>query len=66
MLAATLRTFEADGFVHRVAYPEIPPRVEYTLTELGVEVAARVRDLAELLESAAPRIAAAREAYSKA
>lgn len=38
MLAATLRTFEADGFVHRVAYPEIPPRVEYSLTERGREL----------------------------
>ena len=38
MLAATLRTFEADGFVHRVAYPEIPPRVEYSLTDRGREL----------------------------
>ena len=36
MLAATLRTFEADGFVHRVPYPEIPPRVEYQITGLGL------------------------------
>jgi len=38
MLAATLRIFEADGFVHRVAYPEIPPRVEYSLTDRGHEL----------------------------
>ena len=38
MLAATLRTFEADGLVHREAHPEIPPRVEYSLTPLGREL----------------------------
>ena len=38
MLAVTLRTFETDGFVHREAFPEIPPRVEYSLTPLGREL----------------------------
>jgi DNA-binding HxlR family transcriptional regulator len=39
MLAQTLRTLERDGFVHRDAKPVIPPRVDYSLTELGHEVA---------------------------
>jgi DNA-binding HxlR family transcriptional regulator len=42
MLAATLRTFEGDGLVHREAHPEVPPRVEYSLTPLG-------RDLGEAM-----------------
>ena len=38
MLAQTLRTLEADGIVHREAQPVIPPRVDYSLTERGVEL----------------------------
>jgi DNA-binding HxlR family transcriptional regulator len=39
MLAQTLKTLERDGFVHRDAKPVIPPRVDYSLTESGHELA---------------------------
>ncbi|MBP1615379.1 MAG: putative transcriptional regulator [Bacteroidetes bacterium] len=35
MLSSALKSLEADKLVSRKVYPEIPPRVEYTLTSLG-------------------------------
>ena len=34
-LSSTLKELEADGLVHREEYPQIPPNVEYSLTERG-------------------------------
>ena len=35
MLTVTLRSLEKEGFISRKIYAEVPPRFEYTLTELG-------------------------------
>lgn len=37
-LSATLRKMERNGMIERIIYPVIPPRVEYQLTALGIEI----------------------------
>lgn len=60
MLAQTLQWLEGDGLVDRVAYPVVPPHVEYSLSPLGVEAASRVRALADWIETSLPRISGTR------
>jgi len=60
MLASTLRTLEADGIVQRTAYPEVPPRVEYRLTPLGVDLMERMMPLMEWIARHADDIVAER------
>lgn len=38
-LSSTLKQLEADGLVHREEYPQVPPKVEYSLTERGRSIA---------------------------
>ncbi len=46
MLAQSLRELEGAGIVHREQYNEVPPRVEYTLTEKGRSVLPALSQLA--------------------
>jgi DNA-binding HxlR family transcriptional regulator len=60
MLASTLRTFEKDGIVLREAQATIPPRVDYTLTERGQQIASRLLPLMDWIADNADDIVAGR------
>ncbi len=63
MLAQTLRTLERDGYVTREVYPTVPPKVEYTLTELGGSLLGRVKPLIAWADANHARVRRARKAY---
>ncbi len=56
MLAQTLRLLEADGFVLRTVHATKPPKVEYSLTPFGSEVAEKIRDLTSFIEDNVVRV----------
>src|ERR1043165_9488942 len=63
MLTVTLRGLERDGLVERTIYPEVPPRVEYTLTKLGKTLRELVRGLVKWSGAHLPEVDAARAKY---
>jgi DNA-binding HxlR family transcriptional regulator len=63
MLTVTLRGMERDGLVVRKVYPEVPPRVEYSLTRLGKTLRELVRGLVKWSEAHLEEVDAARAAY---
>lgn len=48
VLTNNLKQMEKDGLLKRKAYPEIPPRVEYTLTETGLSLKPILDSMVEL------------------
>ncbi|MFG2128371.1 winged helix-turn-helix transcriptional regulator [Streptomyces sp. NPDC048751] len=66
MLTQTLQTLERDGLVHRDAKPVIPPRVDYSLTDLGREAAEQVQALALWTARRMGDVEKARQAYDEA
>ncbi len=63
MLSQTLQTLERDGFVTRTVLQSIPPKVQYSLTDLGADVAGRLRSLITLVEGHVSQVDQARSCY---
>ena len=63
VLTQTLRRIERDGLVTREVFAEVPPRVEYTLTELGGSLTRPIAVIADWAETHLAEISAAQQAY---
>lgn len=64
MLTVTLRSMEADGIVKREIYPEVPPRVEYELTELGYNLFRHIQSLVAWAKENGEQIRTNRERFN--
>src|SRR5271154_5265917 len=65
MLTTTLRHLERDGILTRRVYPEVPPRVEYTLTARGLGLLVPVKALIAWIVNEWPAIAKSRREYDQ-
>ncbi len=63
MLTVTLRSLEADGLVKRTVYPEVPPRVEYEITDLGRSLVPYINSLAAWANVNIKEIQSSREKF---
>ncbi|MBX9445559.1 winged helix-turn-helix transcriptional regulator [Dickeya chrysanthemi] len=65
MLSKTLKLLEQDGFISRTVYAEVPPRVEYQLTELGRSFLQPMKMLVEWADAHHRTICEARKTYEQ-
>lgn len=63
MLTTTLRSLESDGLISRQIYPEVPPRVEYKLTEFGEDLLPHLVNLTVWATKNMNKVMANRDAY---
>ena len=47
MLSQQLKDLESDGFIHREEYPQVPPKVEYSLTDFGKSILPVLKGMSE-------------------
>lgn len=65
MLTTTLRYLERDGIVTRRVYPEVPPRVEYRLTQRGTSLLVPVKSMVTWVEQEWPQIEVSRREFDR-
>jgi DNA-binding HxlR family transcriptional regulator len=65
MLIQTLRRLERSGFVERRAYPEVPPRVEYSLSALGLSLSGPITMLDFWVEQHLAEVKLAQQAFDR-
>lgn len=65
MLTQTLRALERDGLVHRQVFAEVPPRVEYRLTEAGMTLTTPLKALEAWSIEHYGQVAAAQQRYDE-
>ncbi|OPY00895.1 MAG: putative HTH-type transcriptional regulator YybR [Syntrophorhabdus sp. PtaB.Bin047] len=65
MLTQTLRGLERDGIVARKVYPLVPPKVEYSLTELGCTLVSVLESIREWSEGNIEHVLKARDDYDR-
>ena len=63
VLSQRLKVLEADGYIERKAYPEVPIRVEYNLTAFGKSYVERLLELTAGMQQNSPKVLANRERY---
>src|SRR5215207_6319642 len=65
VLTQTLRALERDGLVTRTVYAQVPPRVDYELTDTGRSLIAPLGVLTHWAETHVSQILASREAFAR-
>ena len=65
MLAVTLRTLETDGLIGRHVYAEVPPRVEYYLTDIGRSLIPHIQGLVDWALEYMPGILRNRKSFTE-
>lgn len=63
MLTVTLRSLESNGLISRHIYPEVPPRVEYELTDIGRSLIPHLRSLVDWALENIPTIVRSRQEF---